>query len=148
MKRLYASALVAAGLLGLGGCVPLETMGLGGVTPTSTQYVASYEKGTVQSVRYVHIQDNGTGTLVGAGVGAVLGHMIGKGKGRTLATLIGGLAGSYVGNAANTANAEELTVRLDNGRHVVVVVKGTRFYSGERIRIVKQGDRVINVEPL
>ena len=145
MKKFVTFSVIFGAFLLLSGCGPT---GPGVVSPDSTQYVSTYEKGTVKSIRYVKIQDTGAGTLVGAGIGAVLGNMIGHGRGRTLATLGGGLAGAYVGNQVASANAQELTVRLDRGRTVVVIAKGTAFYPGERIRIVRQGDRVVNVEPL
>ncbi|BAF70181.1 glycine zipper 2TM domain-containing protein [Nitratiruptor sp. SB155-2] len=118
------------------------------VSPASTTYVMKVQRGTIESIRPVVIKDSGTGAFLGAITGAVLGSMVGKGKGKTLATLGGGLAGAYVGSELAKANAQELTVLLDNGEEVVVVVKGVRFYPGERVRIVTKGSRVISVEPL
>ncbi len=143
-KRKMMLAMMTAAMFGLSGCA---TQGLPTVEPSATQQVANYEVGTVQSIRYVAVKDNGVGTLVGAGIGAVLGHMVGKGRGRDLATLGGGLAGAYVGNQVAAANAQELTVRLSNGKHVVVISKGTQFQVGQRVRIVYQGSRIVSVEP-
>ena len=142
-KILYATAL-SVGMFLMTGCGPT---GPNVISPSSAQYVSTYDKGTVKSIRYVRIQDTGAGTLVGAAIGAVLGHQVGHGRGKDLATLGGGLAGAYVGNQVASANAQELTVRLNNGRYVVVVAKGTNFYVGQRVRIVRQGDRVVSVEP-
>ncbi len=147
MKKVIYAAVLSAGTLFVTGCSPMMPMGGNVVTPQSTQYVSTYDVGTVQSVRYVRVQDTGAGTLVGAAIGAVLGHQIGHGRGKDLATLGAGLAGAYVGNQVASANAAELTVRLNNGRHVVVVAKGTNFAVGQRVRIVRQGDRVVSVEP-
>ena len=143
-KRTVIFSAVATVMIGFSGCA---TQGLPTVEPSATRQVASYDVGTIQSIRYVAVKDNGVGTLVGAGIGAVLGHMVGKGHGRDLATLGGGLAGAYVGNQVAAANAQELTVRLSNGRHVVVISKGTQFQVGQRVRIVRQGDRIVSVEP-
>lgn len=142
-KRAIFSA-VAAVTIGFSGCA---TQGLPTVEPSATQQVASYEVGTVQSIRYVAVKDNGGGALVGAAIGAVLGHMVGSGHGKELATLGGGLAGAYVGSQAAAANAQELTVRLSNGRRVVVISKGLQFHVGQRVRIVHEGGQVISVEP-
>ncbi|BBG65430.1 putative outer membrane lipoprotein Pcp [Hydrogenimonas sp.] len=144
MKKIYLAAIATLGILFLGGCAQ---RGVEEVNPEATQYVMRYEAGTIESIRPVVIKDNGTGTFLGAVTGGVLGSLIGGGKGNTLATLAGGLAGAYVGSEAGKANAQELTVQLDNGSTVVVIVKGLRFYPGERIRIVKQGERISSVEP-
>jgi len=111
----------------------------------SYQEIKTYEIGKVESVRPVVISDNGTGTFIGAIVGTVLGSVVGEGNGKTLATLAGGLGGAYAGNQTAKANASELSVRLDNGEHVVVVVKGKKFFVGDRVKIVKDGNRVDQV---
>ncbi|WP_292661950.1 glycine zipper 2TM domain-containing protein [Nitratifractor sp.] len=143
-KQTVILSAVAAAMIGLSGCA---TQGLPTVDSSATQQVATYDVGTVQSIRYVAIKDNGAGTLVGAAIGAVLGHMVGHGHGKELATLGGGLAGAYVGNQAAAANAQELTVRLSNGKRVVVISKGVQFQVGQRVRIVRQGGHVVSVEP-
>jgi len=109
------------------------------------QEIKTYEIGKVESVRPVVISDNGTGTFIGAIVGTVLGSIIGEGNGNALATLAGGLGGAYAGSQAGKANASELSVRLDNGEHVVVVVKGKKFLVGDRVKIIKDGNRVDQV---
>jgi len=146
MKYISLSILVALSL-GITGCAT-GVPGGASISPSSAKYISRVDTGTVKSVRYVVVKDDGTGTLLGAAIGAVLGHQLGKGKGRDLATLSGGLAGAYVGNQVAKANAQELTVKLDKGRTVVVVTKGTKFYPNERVRIIRQGNRVVNVEPL
>jgi outer membrane lipoprotein SlyB len=140
---LKVTAIIAVILFGVG-CAnrDIET-----VNPEATQYVMRYETGTIESIRPVIIKDNGTGAFLGTITGGVLGSLVGEGKGNTLATLAGGLTGMYVGSQAGAANAQELTVRLDNGRRVVVIAKGTRFYAGERIRIVLHDGRISSVEP-
>jgi outer membrane lipoprotein SlyB len=118
------------------------------VGPNATHYIMTYETGVVRSIRPVIIKDNGTGTFIGAITGVVLGSMIGRGNGTTLATLAGGLGGAYAGGQLGKANAQELTVQLDNyDQEVVVIVKGESFTQGEHIRIVKRNGRVSSVEP-
>ena len=78
----------------------------------------------------------------------MLGSVLGRGRGNTLATLAGGLSGAYVGNQVGKANTQELTVSLDNGQNIVVIAKGARFHTGEHIRIIKRGNKVVNIESL
>jgi len=141
MRRFLMIVLV--GSLFVSGCT---TRGVNEVDSSAVNYELNYQVGTVESIRPVVIKDNGTGTFIGAISGVVLGSLIGKGKGSTLATLAGGLGGTYVGNQLGKANALELSVLLDNGRRVVVIAKGTDFYVGQRIRIVKRNGRVYSVE--
>lgn len=144
MKKGYLYALATAVTLMLGGCA---SQGLPTVDSSATRQVATAEVGTIQSLRYVAVKDNGVGALIGAATGAVLGHMVGGGHGKDLATLGGGLAGAYVGSQVAQANAQELTVHLSNGKRVVVVSKGTRFQVGQRVRIVRSGSQIVSVEP-
>ena len=148
MKRALIISATAAALIGMSGCAPY---GAPVVSEAATNRVMTYETGTIRSVRYVAVQsqtDSAVGTLLGAAAGAALGHMIGKGTGRDLATIGGGLAGAYVGSQVTKANASELTIRTDKGRTIVIVVKGTGYYPGERVRIVKDGSQVASVEPI
>ena len=112
---------------------------------SSYRQIKTYEIGTVQNVRPVVISDNGAGTFIGALVGAVLGSTIGQGNGSTLASLAGGLGGAYVGSEVGKANASELSVRLDDGRDIVVVVKGNNFRNGDRVKIIKNRGKVDQV---
>jgi len=147
MKRIATMVAAAAMVAGISGCVPYY--GAPTVSSTATNQVMKAETGTIRSVRYVVVENNSpVGTLLGAAAGAALGHTIGKGHGRDLATVFGGLAGAYVGNEVSKANAQELTIRLDKGRTIAVILKGTNFYPGERVRVVYNGNQVANVEPL
>jgi len=129
-------------LLMVSGCAPKTNE----VSYEATQHILRSQTGVVQEVRYVKIEDQGSGGLIGAVAGAVLGSMIGKGKGQLLSSLAGGLAGAYVGNEISKANGEELVVFLDNGEEIVVVVPGTKIYPGDRVRIIMDGNRVVRVE--
>jgi len=144
MKKALFSGLAV--LLLLGGCASRQ----GAEYDASTyRQIKQYVIGTVVDEKPVMISDNGSGLFVGALVGAVLGSTVGRGSGKTLATLGGGLAGAYVGSEAGKANAQELTVRLDDGSHIVVVSKGENaFLPGDRIKIIKQGNTVERVERL
>jgi len=142
MKK-FITVVAVAGLF-FTGCA---TRGLQEMDASSVNYEMSYQVGIVEHIKPVVIKDNGTGTFLGAISGAVLGSLVGKGKGNTLATLAGGLGGMYAGNELGKANAQELSVALDNGSHVVVLSKGNMFHTGERVRIVKHNGRVYSVEP-
>jgi outer membrane lipoprotein SlyB len=104
-----------------------------------------YTTGEVIDVRPVRIKDTGAGAAVGAVLGGVLGSFVGEGKANTLATLLGALGGAFLGYKADTANAQELHVRLDDGRDAIIIVKGTVFKPGDRIRIVYRGSRIVKV---
>ena len=101
--------------------------------------------GTITSIRSIKIEGSSTGgTLVGAGIGGLLGNQIGGGSGRTAATvggaLLGGAAGSHAGQAINSRNGLEIEVRLDDsGRRISVVQEVNpreSFYEGERVRVI------------
>jgi len=141
MKKVFLVSSVTIMLI-LSGCATNSGPEYDG---NSYQEIKSYEIGTVQSVRPVVISDNGTGTFLGAIVGTVLGSIVGKGNGNTLATLAGGLGGAYAGSQAAKANASELSVRLNSGKNVVVVVKGKDFLVGDRVKIIKDGNKVDQV---
>ena len=104
--------------------------------------------GTVLDNKDVIIKDDNSGKFLGAIVGAVLGSTVGQSTGKTLATLGGGLAGGYVGGELGKANAEELTVELDNGEIIVVVAKVKNIVTGDRVRIIKDGNRVASVNKI
>ncbi len=121
--------------------------GLQEVEPGATKYVMHYETGTIESIKPVAIKDNGNGTFIGGLIGAVLGSTVGRGRGSVLASLAGGLGGAYVGNQIAKANAQELTIRLDDGyENIVVVTKGLKHFVGQHVRVVKNGNRVSSVE--
>lgn len=115
---------------------------------SSYKTIKRYEIGTVTRSRPVVITDEGTGKFIGALVGAVLGSMVGHNRGSLLGMLAGGLGGHYIGAEAGKANGEELSVELDNGEDVVIVLKGNRFFAGDRIKIIRDGDKVSQVERL
>ena len=148
MKKQLMWAVTITALIGLSGCAPY---GAPVVNEGVVAQEVHYQVGTITRVRHVAVQsqsDRTVGSLLGAAAGAALGHMIGKGKGRDLAMIGGGLVGAYVGNQVTKANASELTIRTRRGRRIIIVVKGTGYYPGERVRIVREGRRVVRVEPL
>ena len=141
--KIFKTILVILVLI-FAGCAK---QGVQEVEPGATNYVLHYESGTVLSIKPVVIKDNGNGTFIGSLIGAVLGSTIGRGRGSVLASLAGGLGGAYVGREVGKANAQELTVQPDDyNTEIIVIVKGTKHYVGEHVRIVKRGQKIVSVE--
>ena len=106
--------------------------------------IKRYETGVVIESRPVVIKGDGTGKFMGAIIGAVLGSLVGSGDGSTLASLGGGLGGYYAGGEVAKANGEELTVKLDNGKQIVVVIKGNRFSAGSHVKIIRNSNNTVS----
>jgi outer membrane lipoprotein SlyB len=81
---------------------------------------------------------------VGAGVGGLVGNQIGGGSGRTAATvggaLLGGAAGSRIGQNVTSRNGLEIEVRLTEGGRRFSVVQEVNpresFAVGDRVRLI------------
>ena len=111
--------------------------------------IKRFQIGTVVAERPVVVKDDGKGTFIGAISGVVLGSFIGGGRASSLGALGGGLVGAYAGGEVGKANAEELTVELSTGEVVVIVVKGEKIYKiGDRIKIIKDGNKVADIQKL
>ena len=108
--------------------------------------------GVVEEVRAVPLGNrvgSVSGTVVGGGVGAAAGRTVGSGRGSQAGSVVGAVAGTIAGNmmADRVANRDglEITVRLDNGRQLLVVQPDVEtFKPGERVRVLsdQQGTRV------
>lgn len=133
---------IFATLLLLTGCADT---GVPTYSDNSYDEIKTVETGVVIERRGVAIEDGGGGKFLGAIIGAVLGSTIGSNSGKTLAVLGGTLAGGYVGSEVGRENASELTVKLDSGKTVVVVAKVLDIVAGERVRIIKDGNKVAQV---
>ncbi len=114
----------------------------------SYSQIKRYEIGTIISDRPVVIKDDGSGKFLGVIVGAVVGSTFGHGGGSVLMALGGGLAGGYAGNEIGKANGDELTVKLDDGQQVIIVVKGKDLKVGDRIKIIRDGNKVAQVDKI
>lgn len=133
-------SISATALLLFSGCATNEGPEYDG---HSYNQIKRYNIGTVQTSRPVVIKDDGTGKFIGAISGAVLGSLIGGGKGSVLASLGGGLGGYYAGSEVGKANGEELSVKLDNGESIVVVIKGDHYDVGDRVKIIKNSNGTV-----
>ncbi|MBC8238627.1 MAG: glycine zipper 2TM domain-containing protein [Helicobacteraceae bacterium] len=112
----------------------------------SYSQIKKVQTGVVIKSRPVTIKDDGSGKVIGAIVGAVLGSTVGSNTGTRLATVGGALAGGVVGSEVGKANASELTIELDNGETVVVVAKVVNIVAGDRVRIIKDGNKAATVD--
>lgn len=145
MRKLIFTFIVSLSLvIGLTGCSQLYN-NTEEVSLEDAGVFMDYQTGTVIDVQYVRIRDTGVGAGIGGVLGGILGSFVGEGKANTLATVLGALGGAYVGYKADTANAQELLVRMDDGTKAVIVVRGTEFKPGDKIRVVFRGDKVVRV---
>lgn len=105
----------------------------------------TFQEGTLVSVRGVKLEgtNTGVGTVSGAVAGGIGGSTVGQGKGAVVAAVVGAVVGGIVGAAAEEGltreSAWELTIKLDNGKSIVVVqAKGEdQFAAGERVRVLQ-----------
>ena len=144
MKKYFLS-LAIIGMF-LSGCTQMYNSNE--VSIADTNEILTYKTGIVEDVKKVVLKDDGSGVMVGAMSGTVLGGMFGGGKGNVLSTLIGGLTGAFAGYELDKANGEELFIKLDDGKNIVVIVKGVNIQKGDRVRIIMSGSRIVRVEKI
>jgi len=140
IKKILISSSIAALLLA--GCATNDGPEYDG---KSYQQIKRYEFGTIIKNKPIVISDDGSGSFLGMIIGAVIGSTFGSNAGSALASLGGGIAGHYAGKEVGKANGSELTVRLDSGENVIVVIKGDGFDIGKRIQIIRSGGKVEQV---
>ena len=106
------------------------------------------DTGTVTSVREVNIEGtkSNLGMLGGGVIGAAAGQSApGSGRagalGQAAASVTGAIVGQSVEEVATRKRAQEITVRLEDGRTVVVTqeVTGGIYQDGDHVRIVNGG---------
>ena len=92
-----------------------------------------------------YLEDNKTGTLLGAVAGGLAGNMIGGGRGRILATGVGALAGAaggaYAEKSLKSQNAYEYVVQLTNGSMRTVVQGMDTFLQVGQEALLIEGTR-------
>jgi outer membrane lipoprotein SlyB len=130
--------------LSLAGCATGEVVRGG----EQSQREQTVRMGVVETVRDVQIeagQNTGVGGVIGAVAGGVAGSYVGSGRGgivgSVVGSVLGGLAGHTVEQAAGRRAGVELTVRLDEGRSIVIAqaVSGDTFKPGDRVRVIADG---------
>lgn len=139
-KILISSSIV---ILCLSGCATNEGPEYDGKT---SRQIKKFEIGTVLENNPVVISDDGSGSIFGMIIGAVLGSTLGSGAGSTLASLGGGIAGHQAGKEVGKANGAELSIHLDNGDDIMLVVKGEGYKVGEKIKIIRSGNKVEQIK--
>ena len=141
MRNIILSSVVALSLLT--GCATNDGPEYDG---DSYSHIKRVEVGVIIEDKPVVIKDDGTGAFLGMLAGAVIGSQFGSGGGNTAATIGGGVVGAYAGSEIGKANGDELHVKLDTGETVIVVVKGKHFKIGDRIQIIKDGEKVAQID--
>lgn len=115
----------------------------------SYSQIKTIEMGVVVRTGQIVISDDGSGKSAGTMIGGVAGSAAGYHNGHFLASMggaiVGGLVGGAVGSEAGKSDGQELTVDLDNGRRIVIVVKQNDIEAGDRIEIIKAGNKVQRV---
>lgn len=107
------------------------------------------ESGVVVSVRSVTVEPSstarGAGTGIGAALGAAIGSQAGNGNGRyvasALAGVLGGVAGNVATDALSSAEAQEVIVKKDDGRLVVLTQADSNLSIGQSVYLVDSAGR-------
>jgi outer membrane lipoprotein SlyB len=114
----------------------------------------SVDTGVIEQMREVLIEGTNTsvGTIAGAAVGGIAGSTVGGGRGAAIATVVGavagGVAGTLIEESATRALAQEITLRMDYGRTLVVVQEtNPNLYPGQRVRVLTSDDGTTRVAP-
>jgi outer membrane lipoprotein SlyB len=140
---LPTSALLVIAMAAIGGCAnnsPQQTSTYS--TPYQTGTSTAY--GAIESIQVVRAapESSGAGAIMGGLVGGLLGNQVGSGNGRTAATVAGAAGGALLGNNieknrnAQTADAYQLRVRLDNGSSTTITQSDVNdLRVGSRVRI-------------
>lgn len=150
----YKKLLIIAGCslaLTLTGCLSSDSANVyrrGEMRSAANIYI-----GTIESIREVRMEDStGIGTVAGAAIGAIAaGRNIGGGSGRYVSGILGGIAGSLVGDKLERTltgkRAYEITVKLQSGKLISIVQEtDISFRVGDTVRVVDDG-RTSRVTP-
>lgn len=147
IKNIFFSATVV--LLLLSGCSTNNGPQYDG---SSQRQIKTIETGVVTRSGEVTITDSGSGRTIGTMIGSIVGTVLGHNSGSYLATLGGGVGGSLVGGAVGSevanSGGSELTVDLDDGREIIIVIDRTDIVAGDMIEIIKNGNKVEKVNIL
>lgn len=141
-KLILVISAVMIGTL-LTGCAQ-PGLGGGNYTRSQVRGEQTVRLGTVESVRDVVIdaRQEGTGALIGAGLGGIAGSTVGGGNranaaGAIAGAVVGAIAGSAIEKSANDRKGVEVTVRLEGGKLIAITQeKDEDFRVGDRVRIL------------
>jgi len=141
MKSKFPLCVVFAGLLAFGCTFPSSRRT---IPASQAGVMQNVDTGVVTSVREVNIEGQKTnlGMYGGGLVGGAAGSAVGKGVGKSIASATAAVGGAIVGQAVEEAAtrklAQEISVRLDDGRTIVVTqeVQTGRYQDGDRVRVL------------
>ncbi len=142
---LKSIVMIFIGILLLNGCSSNSEPQYDG---SSYEKIKSFDFGRVIASRGVVVSDDGSGAFFGSLIGAILGSTIGSNTGSVLMSLGGGIAGRAAGKEVAKADANELTVELTNGETIIIVVKDETIKVGDKIRIIKEGNKVAQIDKI
>jgi len=120
-------------------------------TNSEPQYddIRRSQVGVVVNIQGLIVKDSGIGRQIGATLGGLLGSFVGEDKVTTaLAVLGGSLAGGYAGAQMGKADANELTINLDEGDSVMVISKDLDIVVGDRVEVIRDGDNTAQVNKI
>ena len=141
MKTKLLLFVVPAGLILVGCTFPSSR---NTIKASQAGVMQSVDTGIVTSVREVTIegQKSNLGMYGGGLVGGAAGSGIGSGVGKSIASAGGAVVGAVTGQAveevATRKRAQEISVRLDDGRTIVVTqeVQSGLYQDGDRVRVI------------
>ena len=143
MKRLFFAIFIS---LVFFGCAPKSGVEYSG---SSVRTIKTVLTGVVVRSGAVTIADDGKGTAIGGMIGGVLGSAAGSNSSNRFTAPLGMIGGALLGGAAGSEimkkQGTELSVELDDGRTIVIVVERSDIVAGDRIEIIKNGNVVERV---
>jgi len=88
-------------------------------TPHTTSYQERVSSRTQCGYTYQEDSTSGLGldTIIGVGLGGLLGNQVGGGHGKTAATIVGGLGGGYIANQTRKGNYNKVPKYCDNSHY-------------------------------
>lgn len=101
----------------------------------------------------VRANNDQTGTLVGAGTGALAGSYIGGDTRMNLlgalgGAVIGGIAGKQIGSRMGNQMAMQYIVKLRNGHTLSVIQGGPALAIGQKVMVLTGGAANARIEPV
>jgi outer membrane lipoprotein SlyB len=114
-------------------------------TREEAQKAMSFRWGTVETTRPVIIEGDRSakGQVAGAVIGGAAGYGVTDSRTRALTSAVGAVAGAIAGQMAEEkmtrAQGLEITLKLDDGQHVVIVQEVENvdeFTPGNRVKVI------------
>ncbi|SBW03254.1 Rickettsia surface antigen [uncultured delta proteobacterium] len=142
IRKSAVPVFILAALLALGGCA---TTGGKSYSKEEARQVQTVQRGVIVSISEVSIEQDAS--IVGTGIGGVLGGVVGStmggGKGRILTTAGGAAIGAVLGalgeKAVRTEKAYEFMIDLENNGGTISIVQAIDgdYAVGDRVRILR-----------